>query len=406
MRVVSKPGEHASGSVSLRREIQQWHALPAFHQPNWAAHPVIDRVRLDLAGRPGLVEFEEVRNLRTLLAEVAAGRSQVIQAGDCAEDPAECTPGDLTRKIGLLTAIAEMMTSNAGKPVIRVGRFAGQFAKPRSDATERVNGLELPTYAGHMVNSPEPDPRLRRPDPRRMLDCYDAAQAAMEFLRRRANVWTPQTETPVWSSHEALVLDYEVPLVRQDAEGNRILTSTHWPWIGNRTRQPGGAHVALLATVTNPIACKVGPDATAGELIDLCATLDPDRQPGRLTFISRMSAAVVADRLPPLVAAVRAEGHPVSWLCDPMHGNTVVTPDGFKTRLITSVVSEVRRFQTAVAAGGGIAGGLHLETTPDQVTECVHDETELGDVGTKYTTFCDPRLNPEQAVGVAKAWRR
>ena len=378
-------------------EIRRRRSLPAAHQPAWDAEAAAE-VGARLAGRPGLVEVGEVRRLGELLAEVAAGRAQVLQAGDCAEDPAECGPGDLARKVGLLDAVAGMMTVNAGLPVIRVGRFAGQFAKPRSSPVERVNGVEMPVYAGHMINSPEPDPVLRRPDPERMLTCYAASRSAMAFLRG------PAADTEVWASHEALVLDYELPMLRRDADGDTVLSSTHWPWIGERTRRPDGAHVDLLASVVNPVACKVGPKATVQGVLEVCARLDPHRTPGRLTLISRMGADAVADRLPELVAAVRAQGHPVIWLCDPMHANTVTTAEGLKTRLLTTVTREVRLFQEAVVGAGGVAGGLHLETTPDSVTECAADGTRLADVGAKYTTLCDPRLNPEQAVAVAAVW--
>ncbi|MCE6996406.1 3-deoxy-7-phosphoheptulonate synthase [Saccharothrix sp. S26] len=377
-------------------EVRRRRSLPAAHQPAWDAEAAAE-VAEQLAGRPGLVDVEEVLRLGALLAEVAQGRAQVLQAGDCAEDPTECNPGDLARKVGLLDAVAGMMTVNAGLPVIRVGRFAGQFAKPRSNPVERVNGVEMPVYAGHMVNSPEPDPALRRPDPDRMLTCYAASRSALAFLRDR-------TSDPVWSSHEALVLDYELAMLRRDADGRTVLSSTHWPWIGERTRRPDGAHVDLLASVVNPVACKVGPKASVEDLLAVCAKLDPHRAPGRLTLISRMGADAVADRLPALVAAVRAQGHPAIWLCDPMHANTVTNGEGLKTRLLTAVTREVRSFRDAVVGAHGVAGGLHLETTPDGVTECAADETRLAGVGAKYTTLCDPRLNPEQAVAVAAVW--
>ncbi|TQM78640.1 3-deoxy-D-arabinoheptulosonate-7-phosphate synthase [Saccharothrix saharensis] len=378
-------------------EIRRRRSLPAAHQPAWDAEAAAG-VGAALAGMPGLVEVGEVRRLGALLAEVAAGRAQVVQAGDCAEDPAECGAGDLARKVGLLDAVAGAMAAGAGVPVIRVGRFAGQFAKPRSAPVERVNGVELPVYAGHMVNSPEPDPELRRPDPNRMLSCYTASRSALAFLRG------PSGDHDVWSSHEALVLDYELAMLRRDGDGDTVLGSTHWPWIGERTRRPDGAHVDLLASVVNPVACKVGPAASTDDVLALCARLDPHRTPGRLTLISRMGADVVADRLPALVAAVRAQGHPVIWLCDPMHANTVTNAEGLKSRLLTAITREVRSFRVAVAGAGGVAGGLHLETTPDDVTECAADEAGLADVGAKYTTLCDPRLNPGQAVAVAAVW--
>ena len=209
----------------------------------------------------------------------------------------------------------------------------------------------------------------------------------------------------MWTSHEALLLDYELPMVRRQPDGGLLLGSAHWPWIGERTRQVDGAHVALLAAVDNPVACKVGPQMTPEQILALCERLDPRREPGRLTLIARMGADAVRAALPPLVRAVRAAGHPVIWLTDPMHGNTVNSPVGLKTRCVETVIREVTDFQSAVAEAGGVDGGLHLETTPDQVTECAVGESEIPGVGEKYTSLCDPRLNPSQAVAVASAWR-
>ncbi|BFV58287.1 3-deoxy-7-phosphoheptulonate synthase [Kitasatospora sp. CMC57] len=394
-----------TGPPLSESELDYWKSLPAQQQPSWPDPGLLARVAGELADRPGLVRFAELIELRCLLAEVAAGRLQVVQAGDCAEDPAECEPGYVARKVGLLDALAGVVSMNTLRPVIRIGRMAGQFGKPRSRPTETIEGLELPVYRGHMVNSPEPDPVLRRPDPNRLLSGYDAAATAFAALRARSTAGRPPVGAPVWTSHEALLLDYEVPLLRRTDQGRVYLASTHLPWIGDRTRQVDGAHVALLATVANPVACKVGPDMSVGDLLTLCAKLDPNREPGRLTLIARMGVDVVADRLPALAAAVKAAGHPVVWLTDPMHGNTVNGPGGLKTRLVETVVQEVRRFQLALLSVGAVPGGLHLEATPDHVTECASDEGQLAHIGDKYTSFCDPRLNPDQALEVAAAWR-
>lgn len=343
--------------------------------------------------------------LRVLLSQVAAGEAHVMQVGDCAEDPAESTGDHVARKAGLLNMLAGALEMESGKPVVRVGRIAGQYAKPRSQPLEQVGDLKLPVYRGHMVNSPEPDPALREPDPERILTGYQSAYDIMGHLGWRAPRAHTLIGAPVWTSHEALLLDYEIPMVRRDEQGRLMLASTHWPWIGERTRQVDGAHVALLAQVANPVACKVGPRMTPDELRVLCERLDPARTPGRLTLIARMGADSVAERLPPLVEAVRAAGHPVLWLSDPMHGNTVTTPGGVKTRFVSSVTYEIERFQTAVATAGGVPGGLHLETTPDDVSECVTDESGIDRVGTLYTSFCDPRLNPAQALASVGAWR-
>jgi 3-deoxy-7-phosphoheptulonate synthase len=379
-------------------------SLPVQQQPDWADHPDLGSVREELRKFPPLVSSAETDALRVHLAEAAAGRVQIVQSGDCAEDWDEATPGEVARKAGLLDMLAGAVKMISHKPVLRVGRLAGQYGKPRSQATETVGGAELPVYRGHLVNSPEPDPELRRPDPKRMLRGYRAAAEVMRHLGRRHGVAQP-LDAPVWTSHEALVLDYELPQLHRQPDGRLLLTSTHWPWIGERTRQADGAHVALLAAVANPVSCKVGPTVTADELLALCERLDPDRVPGRLTLIARMGSKAVAQALPPLVEAVRAAGHPVIWLTDPMHGNTLSTPDGLKTRLLESVVREVEDFHTAVTDTGGVAGGLHLETTPDEVTECVSDRSALHHVSDKYTSLCDPRLNPRQAVEVVSAWR-
>jgi len=377
---------------------------PARQQPRWDDPALLRRVTDDLAGRPAVVNAADVRFLRGQLAQVAAGEAHVVQAGDCAEDPAECTGGYIAAKAAVLDLLAGTMRMASRRPVLRVGRIAGQFAKPRSQDTERVGGRELPVYRGHLVNRPEPEAAGRRPDPRRLLTCYQVARDAVNNLDWYLPAERLRIDTPVWTSHEALVLDYELPLLRRDQTGHLVLTSTHWPWIGERTRQVDGAHVALLARVSNPVACKVGPTMTEDELLRLCEALDPDRVPGRLTLIARMGAERVVERLPALVAAVRAARHPVIWLSDPMHGNTVTAPDGLKTRFVETVRRELEGFQEAVRSAGGVVGGVHLETTPDEVTECVADASAIGRVGDKYTTFCDPRLTPEQAVEVLSAW--
>jgi 3-deoxy-7-phosphoheptulonate synthase len=363
----------------------------AAQQPDWDAPELVAQVRDELAGLPGLVTEHDVNALRAALAEVAAGHAQVLQAGDCAEDPAESTPSHLARKTGLIDTLAGLMKTNTRKPVLRVGRIAGQYAKPRSSPTEVVNGVELPVYRGHMVNEPEPEIEARRPDPKRILLGYWAASEAMEALRPN------RFDAPLWTSHEALLLDYEEPMLR-----GRLLSSTHWPWIGDRTRQPDGAHIAMLANVVNPVACKVGPSTTVDQLLTIVTRLDPRSEPGRLTLIARMGADRVADRLPPLVRAVGATGRRVIWLCDPMHGNTITVGDR-KTRLLATMIREIELFQQGVTEAGGVAGGLHLEITPSQVTECVTELSEVDDAG--YTTFCDPRLNPSQAMAVVSAWR-
>lgn len=380
-------------------------SLPALQQPDWDDPDGIEQVRRTLEAAPPLVTLADVTVLHDHLAAAAAGRVHIIQSGDCAEDWDECAPDDLVRKTGLLDVLAGTMALATHRPVLRVGRLAGQFAKPRSKPTETVGGGELPVYRGHMVNAPEPDAALRRPDPTRLLTGYQAARHVVELLGWHGRQDRPRSGAPVWASHEALLLDYVMPLVRRQPDGRLLLTSTHWPWIGERTRQIDGAHVALLSAVANPVACKVGPGMTTDDLLALCERLDPGRVPGRLTLIARMGASVVGDRLPPLVSAVRAAGHPVVWLSDPLHGNTVTAPNGLKTRLVTTVVQEIEEFHAAVTDAGGTAGGLHLETTPNEVTECALDQDDLQETGAKYTSLCDPRLNPRQAIAVVSTWR-
>ncbi|WP_329228549.1 3-deoxy-7-phosphoheptulonate synthase [Streptomyces sp. NBC_00111] len=376
----------------------------ALQQPEWSDISQVERVGEALGSRPSLVRAGDVRTLRSLLAEVAGGKSLVVQTGDCAESPEECTPEHVSRKAAALDVMAGTLKMATHKPVLRVGRIAGQFAKPRSSPTEQVDDLTLPVFRGHMVNGPEPTPESRRPDSLRILTGFMAASDIMEHLGWRGSSGRPPSDAPVWTSHEALLLDYEIPMLRRDAAGVLFLGSTHWPWIGERTRQVDGSHVALLAEVANPVACKVGPGMSKDDLLALCEHLDPLREPGRLTLIARMGADVVADKLPPLVETVRAAGHPVIWLCDPMHGNTVVTPDGHKTRVVETLKREVRGFVGAVEAAGGVAGGLHLETTPDDVTECVTVDGDFSGVGDRYTSFCDPRLTVWQAASVISAW--
>jgi 3-deoxy-7-phosphoheptulonate synthase len=378
----------------------------ALQQPQWSDLSQLARVGEALAARPTLVEPDDVAAMRTLLGQVAAGRALVVQAGDCAEDPRECHAEHVARKAAVLDLLAGALGLMTGKPVLRAGRIAGQFTKPRSSPNETVAGTELPSFRGHMVNSPEPDPESRRADPLRILTGYMAASDVIDHLGwRERSAGREVVTAPVWTSHEALLLDYEVPMLRTDDQGRLFLGSTHWPWIGERTRQIDGAHVAMLAQVVNPVACKVGPTMEPGELLALCERLDPWRDPGKLTLIARMGAGHVSDRLPRLVEAVREAGYPAIWLTDPMHGNTVTAPSGHKTRLVETVALEVSRFVTAVNDAGGTPGGVHLETTPDDVTECAANRDQLARVGERYTSLCDPRLTPRQALSVIAAFR-
>lgn len=384
-------------------QLRQLTVPPAAQQPVWSNPWLAEEVRQQLTARPGLVGSHEVAGLRSLLAEVAAGHMRILQAGDCAEDPADCTAAGVRARVGLLDSLSEAMRSAADRPVLRIGRIAGQLAKPRSQPVELVGGREIPVYRGHLVNGPAATPADRTADLRRLPAGYELSSAVMRHLRACGRDARSGAADAVWTSHEALVLDYELPLLRRTESGELLLTSTHLPWIGERTRQADGAHVRLLSSVVNPVACKVGPAMTTDELLALCTALDPDRTPGRLVLISRLGADRAHRTLPPLVRAVRDAGHPVVWLCDPMHGNTFRDTLGHKTRAVTDIVRELESFQDAVLAERGTPGGVHLEATPHAVDECVLDHA--GASGPVRTSFCDPRLNPGQAREVVSTWR-
>lgn len=377
---------------------------PVPQQPSWDDVDAIRGVREQIRAAAPLAAPSDIRHLRETVALVARGGASVVQCGDCAEDTADCTSGAVARKAALAEMLAGTLKSVTRRPVVRVARIGGQFAKPRSRPVEIVDGVPMPAYRGHLVNRAPADERSRRPDPAHVLAGYRAAHAVFGHLGWHDTSGRPRIDPPVWTSHDALLMDYELPQIRRDGTGELYLTSTHWPWVGVRTSDPDGAHVAMLATVANPVACKVGADATAEQVLRLCERLDPDRDPGRLTLIVRMGAVAVAERLPGIVRAVRRAGHPVVWMSDPLHGNTVTTASGFKTRYVADAAREVEAFVGAVRSAGAAPGGLHLESTPDSVVECVRDETEDHRVGPRYASLCDPRLNPAQAAELVAAW--
>ncbi|MGW0882926.1 3-deoxy-7-phosphoheptulonate synthase [Streptomyces sp. NPDC002671] len=389
-----------SGFLDLR--------LPAAQQPEWEHPHQLAQVRNVLSATDSLVGPEQILALRQALEKVARGEALVLQAGDCAEHPDECSEPHISARAGLVHQLADMLGADAGLPVLRVGRIAGQFAKPRSQSTEEVDGLVLPAYRGHIVNAPEPDEHSRQPDPLRMLMCFMAAREALQHLGWRTGDWIRRAaEDRLWTSHEALLMDYEQPQVRKLDDGRWMLSSTHWPWIGERTRQLGGAHVELMSRIINPVACKVGPTTTPDELLELCRRLDPHREPGRLTLIVRMGAEMIGERLPALVRAVRDEGRPVLWFCDPMHGNTSKLADGTKSRDVAVVADEVRQFLEQLSDAGVRAHGLHLEASPYAVDECLGGSVPRSRPVTQAAgmpTLCDPRLDPDQAAEVVSAW--
>jgi 3-deoxy-7-phosphoheptulonate synthase len=401
---------------------------------------------------PPLVFAGEARNLTDRLAQVARGEAFLLQAGDCAESFDVFSADTIRDKLRVILQMAVVLMYSAGVPVVKVGRIAGQFAKPRSAATETIDGVELPSFRGHIVNDIAFTESARTPDASRLLTAYQQSASTLNLLRAftnggfadlsRVHAWNQEfvgssnegrtyekiadeidramrfmkacgidsaTESrlhnvDIWTSHEALILGYEEALTRRDSlTGDWYDCSAHMLWIGERTRQLDGAHVAFLAGVGNPVGCKVGPDASPSDVIDLCEALNPARTPGRLTLISRMGAEAVDEALPPLLAAVRDAGHPVVWACDPMHGNTFTAPSGRKTRHLDAVMTEIGGFFRAHADAGTWPGGVHVELTGDDVTECLGGAEEIldADLGTRYETMCDPRLNARQSLDLA-----
>lgn len=397
---------------------------------------------------PPLVVPGEITRLRGLLAEAAAGRRFLLQGGDCAERFQDCTPEAIEGKLRVLLQMSVALTHGGRKPVVRVGRIAGQFAKPRSKPTELVQGQELPSYRGDLINGLEPDPASRRPDPGRMLEAYYHSAATLNHLRALtasgfADLHHPERwelpggsgEVPAYrrtldqvresldflealggiqrdvleridffTSHEALLLPYEEALTRWSGEeGGTYNLGAHTLWVGERTRQLDGAHLEYLRGLRNPLGVKVGPSATPNHLIALLDLLDPDREPGRITLISRFGATHIQAALPPLVAAVRATDHPVLWSCDPMHGNGVESASGLKTRDFAAILAELRLAFELHRAQGSHLGGVHIELTGEAVTECTGGTERLSeaDLSKAYETGCDPRLNDTQSLEMA-----
>ncbi len=428
----------------------RWRDYPAAQQPSWPDEDRLASVLSQLADKPPLVFLGEARSLQEGLARVASGQAFLLQAGDCAESFKEFTAANIGDRLKVILQMSAILTYGTGVPVIKVGRIAGQFAKPRSEDTEVVGGVTLPSFRGHIVHDDAPTPEARIPDPTRMIAAYNQSAATLNLLRaftrggyadlHQVHVWNQEfvastpggrryeqlasdidrairfmeacgvrdvqalKETEFWTSHEALLLGYEEALTRRDPlTGDWFATSAHLLWVGERTRQLGGAHLAYLSGIQNPLGVKLGPSATAEEVLAICDQLDPDRVPGRLVLIARMGASEVAERLPPLLAAVRDSGHPVVWASDPMHGNTFVNADGHKTRRFEDVVAEVGGFFHACLEERVWPGGIHLELTGDNVTECLGGTDEITDehLGLRYTTTCDPRLNGRQSVDLA-----
>nr|WP_233628297.1 3-deoxy-7-phosphoheptulonate synthase [Saccharopolyspora sp. HNM0986] len=384
-------------------------AVKAAHQVSWEDSDVLVNVFDKLLKRPPLVSAESVHALAGELEFVARGEAVVIQAGECAEIFDDAAPDRIREKATQVHRLADIV-EGAGMPAIRVGRLAGQYAKPRSQSTETlVDGTVLTTYLGDAVNAREATALSRRPDPTRLLAAYDHASSALEALFMRqlliseSNSGLRSMLAPTYVSHEALLLEFESALVRPDhVKGGNYASSAHLLWIGERTRQVDHAHVEFAEGISNPVGVKLGPAAEPADVVAIAERLTAGRRPGRVSMIVRMGAGRLYERLPALIDALGPLAREVVWLCDPMHGNTVRAGDGRKTRVMTDVVAEVEQFFEVLRARGCWPGGLHLETTPDDVSECVEIKAELASPQPAglFKSACDPRLNYSQAERV------
>jgi 3-deoxy-7-phosphoheptulonate synthase len=426
-----------------------WRKFPVVQVPDYADAQKLSVVEKRLAGFPPLVFAGEARKLKRKLARVAEGRAFLLQGGDCAESFAEHSADNIRDFFRVFLQMSVVMTFAGGQPVVKVGRIAGQFAKPRSQPTEVIDGVEYPIYRGDIINDPEVTVDGRKPDPERQIMAYRQSAATLNLLRAFAqggyanlehvHKWTlgtlkdspaferyqeladritealgfmracginadtaPQLrQTDFFTSHESLLLGFEQAMTRVDStSGDWYATSGHMLWIGDRTRQPDHAHVEFCRGIKNPIGLKCGPSLKADELIELIDILNPDNEPGRLTLITRFGADKVEKHLPELIRAVKREGRVVVWSCDPMHGNTIKATSGYKTRPFDAIMTEVRRFMAIHQAEGTHAGGVHVEMTGKDVTECTGGLRALRDedLNDRYHTFCDPRLNAAQAL--------
>ncbi len=430
-----------------------WRAKPAKHIPTDYPDPAaLDRVEAQLRSYPPLVFAGEARNLKAQLAEVADGKAFLLQGGDCAESFKEFHPDNIRDTFRTLMAMSVVLTFAASRPVVKLGRIAGQFGKPRSEQTETQGGVTLPSYRGDNINAMDFTPEARTPDPQRLLKAYAQSAATLNLIRAFANGgyadlhnvhrWmvgfvadspqgkryqeiadriseaidfmracgiTPDSvpqmkQVDVYTSHEALLLGYEEAMTRVDSTtGDWYDTSAHFVWIGDRTRQPDGAHVEFARGIKNPIGMKCGPSLEPDELLRLIDLLNPANEPGRLTLVARFGSDKVDAGLPKLVRKVQKEGRAVVWSCDPMHGNTLKTAQGYKTRPFDRILAEVRSFMSILPAEGAYPGGVHVEMTGQQVTECLGGAAALKeeDLSSRYHTHCDPRLNGAQAIDLA-----
>jgi 3-deoxy-7-phosphoheptulonate synthase len=429
-----------------------WRELPAAQQPDWPDSVALERALDELRELPPLVFAGEARSLTHALGDAAEGRAFVLQAGDCAESFDVFSANAIRDKLKVILQMAVVLTYGSGVPTIKIGRIAGQFAKPRSAPTETRGGVELPSFRGDMVNDFAFDADARRPDPSRLIRAYHQSASTLNLLRAfakggfadlaRVHAWNLEFldasaegrryealaaeidralrfmaacgidldaelqlhQVDFYTSHEALVLGYEEALTRLDSLTDQWYDcSAHLVWIGDRTRQLDGAHVEFHSGIENPIGVKLGPTATPDEVLALCERLNPERRPGRLTLVSRMGADRVLDALPPLLAAARDHDHPVLWVCDPMHGNTYQHESGYKTRDFDAVMRELHGFFAACDQTAVWPGGVHVELTGDDVTECLGGSEAVlgGDLEQRYESECDPRLNARQSLDLA-----
>lgn len=425
-----------------------WRSFPAEQQPGWPADKVYADTLHSLSQLPPLVFAGEARTLKEQLAEAVEGKAFVLQCGDCSEDFSSCTGPAIRELLKVILQMSVVLAYSGEKKVIKIGRIAGQYAKPRSSSTELVDGVEIPSYRGDMVNSPEPTLQARTPDPRKMLEGYFRAAATLNLARaftrggyaalERVQEWHRESldtlpagqkyqqivkqirktinfmtaigldtnsfllnQVMLYTSHEALLLDYEEALTRMDSTtGDWYDCSAHMLWIGDRTRQIDGAHVEFMRGVLNPIGFKIGPNHDIDDIKKLIQKLNPGNEPGRLTLITRFGADKIDKYLPHLIQEIQKEGFKVVWSCDPMHGNTYQNSYGQKTRKIDEILNEIRSFHQIHIAEGTHAGGVHLELTGENVTECIGGSRQLLDehLQQNYQSNCDPRLNAEQSV--------
>ena len=432
--------------------LNSWRNFPIKQVPAYEDAEVLQSVEERLAGFPPLVFAGEARSLKAHLAEVCEGRAFLLQGGDCAESFVEHHADNIRDTFRVLLQMAVVLTYGAKLPVIKVGRMAGQFAKPRSADTETMDGVELPSYRGDIINGIEFDATARMPDPERQISAYRQAASTLNLLRAFAKGgYADLTEVHRWNqgfiaespqgaryeamanqineamdfmaacgitsltapqmgmvdfytSHEALLLGFEQALTRLDStSGEYYDTSAHMLWIGDRTRQPDGAHVEFLSGIKNPLGLKCGPSLEPDELITLLDKLNPENEAGRITLIARFGHENVEAHLPALIRKVTAEGRKVVWSCDPMHGNTIKASNGYKTRPVDRILTEVQRFMAVHQAEGTHAGGIHFEMTGQNVTECLGGAQAISeeDLSSRYHTHCDPRLNGSQALELA-----